>query len=294
MVLRRTFMVLHRTFMVLHGTFMILHWTFMVPYGIPMGICGRGILRFINNCRRIRVHRDTELNAKEIAAAELLLCKLTQKESFMGVNDSRLQGLNVFEEDGLIRTKTIISNRQDTFWFNCPIILSPTHSLTKKIIYHTHLKLNHVGVSIVMNHLREKFWILRYRRTVQSVIYKCTVCRRYAAKNMEASPGTLPEDRVRDAAAFEIVGIDYAGPLFLKGGRKAYICLFTCAVYRAVHLELVTSLSTEEFLEAFRRFIVEEDLRLSTAIMAEILWKPRIYYGKSIGRRFRDIALLKG
>ena len=33
--------------------------------------------------------------------------------------------------------------------------------------------------------------------------------------------------------------------------QNAYICLFTCAV----HLELVTSLSTEEFLKAFRRFI---------------------------------------
>ena len=72
---------------------------------------------------------------------------------------------------------------------------------------------------------------------------------------MKAPPGLLPEDRVRDAAAFEVIGIDYAGPLFLSGGQKAYICLFTCAVYRAVHLELVTSLSTEEFLEAFRRFI---------------------------------------
>ncbi|GBM67650.1 hypothetical protein AVEN_226020-1 [Araneus ventricosus] len=29
---------------------------------------------------------------------------------------------------------------------------------------------------------------------------------------------------------------------------------FTCAVYRAVHLELVSSLSTESFMQALRRF----------------------------------------
>ncbi|XP_071648478.1 uncharacterized protein [Temnothorax longispinosus] len=49
--------------------------------------------------------------------------------------------------------------------------------------------------------------------------------------------------------------MDYASPLFLKDGTKAWICLFTCAVYRAIHFELVTSLSTDSFMEAFRRFI---------------------------------------
>ena len=69
-----------------------------------------------------------------------------------------------------------------------------------------------------------------------------------------------PEDRVR-AAAFEVIGIDYAGSLFLSGGQKAYICLFTCAIYRGVHLKLVTSLSTEEFLEPSEDSLhVEEDL----------------------------------
>lgn len=76
---------------------------------------------------------------------------------------------------------------------------------------------------------------------------------------MEAPPAILPEDRVRDAATFEVTGIDYAGPLFLSGGQKAYICFFTCATYRAVHLELVMTLSTEGFLEALRRLIARRE-----------------------------------
>ena len=52
-----------------------------------------------------------------------------------------------------------------------------------------------------------------------------------------------------------MVGVDYAGPLFLKDGNKAWACLFTCAVYRTVHLELVESLTTNAFLAALRRFI---------------------------------------
>jgi len=127
--------------------------------------------------------------------------------------------------------------------------------LTQKIIYYVHAKLNHAGISITMNNLREKFWILQCRKAVTSVIHKCTICRRYNAKAMTSAPANLPENRVRDAATFEVTGIDYAGPLFLRERLKAYICLFTCAVYRAVHLKLVTTLSTEGFLEALRRFI---------------------------------------
>ena len=38
-------------------------------------------------------------------------------------------------------------------------------------------------------------------------------------------------------------------------GEKAWLVLFTCAVYRGVHLDFVTSLSTEAFLNSLERFI---------------------------------------
>lgn len=60
---------------------------------------------------------------------------------------------------------------------------------------------------------------------------------------------------MKEANIFEVIGIDYIGPLFLKNNQKAWICLFTCAVYRAIHLELTTSLTTEAFLQVLRRFI---------------------------------------
>eukprot|EP00794_Sanderia_malayensis_P021467 gene21467-biopygen1183 len=66
----------------------------------------------------------------------------------------------------------------------------------------------------------------------------------------------LPEFRVDDGPPFENVGVDFAGPLIVenKGEMKCYVCLFTCAATRAVHLELVESLDVEAFIRAFRRF----------------------------------------
>ncbi|KAF2887096.1 hypothetical protein ILUMI_19078 [Ignelater luminosus] len=40
-----------------------------------------------------------------------------------------------------------------------------------------------------------------------------------------------------------------------KSGEKAWVCLFTCAIYRAVHLELTTSMSTSSFIQVLRRFV---------------------------------------
>ena len=60
---------------------------------------------------------------------------------------------------------------------------------------------------------------------------------------------------------FADCGIDYFGPLMFKEGRslkKAWGLLFTCMASRAIHVEMVVSLSLDEFLLAFTRFM---DLR---------------------------------
>ena len=76
-------------------------------------------------------------------------------------------------------------------------------------------------------------------------------------------PPPLIKDRIQETEPFNVTGVDFTGALYVreKGGEsKAYICLFTCAVTRAVHLEIVTDLTVEEFLQAFRRFSSRKSL----------------------------------
>ncbi|GFY25395.1 integrase catalytic domain-containing protein [Trichonephila clavipes] len=70
----------------------------------------------------------------------------------------------------------------------------------------------------------------------------------------------LPALRVEQSAPFSVVGIDFGGPLYTKDENKHYIVLFTCAVTRALPLELVNNLTTETFLIALRRFISRRGL----------------------------------
>ncbi|GFU20694.1 uncharacterized protein TNCV_3176321 [Trichonephila clavipes] len=57
-------------------------------------------------------------------------------------------------------------------------------------------------------------------------------------------------------------GVDFSGPFFIKnkGQRKenlfkVYICTFVCLVFKAVHIELVSDLTSQAFIAALKRFM---------------------------------------
>lgn len=101
----------------------------------------------------------------------------------------------------------------------------------------------------------DKFWIISLRQITRSIITKCIVCQKQKVKRLECDSPPLPLNSVRDAEIFEATGVDFTGPVYIKGEGKRWICIFTCAVYRAVHLELASSLSVEWFILCLRRFI---------------------------------------
>ncbi|GFX63184.1 integrase catalytic domain-containing protein [Trichonephila clavipes] len=102
--------------------------------------------------------------------------------------------------------------------------------------------------------LRENYWILKCRRTIKRILKTCIICQRFSVKKPEIPEGTLPEDQVKNASISEVIGLDVAGLLISKESKKIWIALFTCVIYRAVHLELLTSLSTDNFILALKRF----------------------------------------
>ena len=69
----------------------------------------------------------------------------------------------------------------------------------------------------------------------------------------------LPEIRlIAFIRPFTHTGVDFFGPIYVKQGRssvKRWIALFTCLSVRAVHLEIVHSLSTPSCVMAIRRFV---------------------------------------
>ena len=74
--------------------------------------------------------------------------------------------------------------------------------------------------------------------------------------------GQLPIERLTPDLVFDKVGVDYAGPFYVKYGHvrkptvvKTYASVFVSLSVKAVHLELMLELTTEAFLACLRRFI---------------------------------------
>ena len=101
---------------------------------------------------------------------------------------------------------------------------------------------------------RELVWIVHGRQEIKKVIGRCVKCKVWTARPCHQKMGELPEFRITSSHPFEHVGTDFTGALLTKDAGKVYVVVFSCAVTRAVHLEIVDNMSTDEFLSAFEAF----------------------------------------
>ncbi len=86
-------------------------------------------------------------------------------------------------------------------------------------------------------------------------------CQTAYCRPLTQQMGPLPSCRTTPAPPFTRTGIDFAGPVYIKQGAtrkpvrvKAYVCLFVCMTTKAVHIELCHELTSEAFIQAFKRF----------------------------------------
>ncbi|XP_061708236.1 uncharacterized protein LOC133518592 [Cydia pomonella] len=237
-----------------HSTFLST-LTYFSKYTMIVRMVG-WILRFSYNCKNTHNKKSGELTCEEFQCAEKRLLKIVQAEMIAEVDPKKMKDLKIFkDEEGLMRIRTKLVLSDEPADFVCPIYIPGKHFIIQRLVASKHRLMYHAGPAILMAALRETYWITGIRRLVSSTVSKCIPCKRLSVKHADTPLPPLPRDRIKRAAAFEVTGIDLAGPLFLRSGGKVWIILFTCAVYRAVHLELTKSLTTEAFLMALRRFI---------------------------------------
>jgi hypothetical protein len=185
--------------------------------------------------------------------AEKLLIKIIQNESKPKTDEIKQLGIKENSSGILICTGRLKNACINPY----PIFLPKNHHCTELIIQDIHENNNHCGTATTLAELRKTYWLPKGRRIVDKVRKNCFYCKRYLAQPyaLPIMPD-LPKSRVQPASPFQITGLDYMGPIKIKEPyEKIWIILFTCFVTRGIHLELVTTLSTEHFLNAFRRFI---------------------------------------
>ncbi|KYQ47217.1 hypothetical protein ALC60_13774, partial [Trachymyrmex zeteki] len=191
-------------------------------------------------------------------------CKSTTGISLI---DALMVGPTVQEDlfSILVRFRTFpIALTADVSKMYRQVLIDPTQTALQRILWRDSANKHfHAGPQATLAAIRERFWIISGRNLVRQTVQKCVTCFRSQPKAASTIMGNLPRARVNiPKRAFDQCGVDYAGPCYYKKGTrrnakqiKCYIAVFICLATKAIHLELATGLSSEAFLNVFKRFI---------------------------------------
>ena len=104
--------------------------------------------------------------------------------------------------------------------------------------------------------------IVGTRRALRTLEKYCFICRRWRADNARPKMAPLPNFCFPEHSKlypFVNNGMDMSGPFHIERSRTQtefnYVCMFTCLVTRAVHLEVCEDLPTDCLLMAIRRVV---------------------------------------
>ncbi|XP_062708877.1 uncharacterized protein LOC134288337 [Aedes albopictus] len=241
------------------------------------------VFRYVNNCRRKRKRESLQLGVLtqvELEQAEELLWRIAQKQAFpeelsilgrsQGKPEDRHHTVQkssciyklwpFMDHRGILRMRGRISAAPYTSYkTKFPVVWPKNHQITFLVVDWYHRRYRHANRETVVNEIRQMFEIPKLRSLVQKITTNCIRCRVVKAAPRPPAMASLPEFRLTPfIRAFTFVDLDYFGPVFVRAGRslvKRWVAVFTCLTIRAVHLEVVHSLSTESCIMAVRRFV---------------------------------------
>ncbi|XP_036952753.1 uncharacterized protein LOC119018863 isoform X3 [Acanthopagrus latus] len=186
------------------------------------------------------------------------------KNGHTRLKNNTLKKLNpVVDEDGLLRVGGRLSLSDVSKEEKHPLIIPHNDHIATLLVRHFHEQVAHQGRHITEGAIRAAgYWIIGGKRLVSSVIHKCITCRKLRGKLEHQKMADLPADRLTPEPPFTSVGLDVFGPWPImtrrtRGGSadsKRWAILFTCMSSRAVHIELIETMSTDSFINALRRF----------------------------------------
>lgn len=233
------------------------------------------IRRFMNNASPSRISVSGPLTSTEVTSAETYWIRVVQIEAFplevAALQENRplpsssgiRRLLPFIGPQGTMRVGGRLQELNASQDLKHPYLLPPKHRFTHLLVLDAHNRLLHGGIQDTLTEVRERFWVPRGRQTVKRVLHTCLPCKRRRLVPETAPMAPLPRERITETGPFNVVGIDFCGPLYVRNtavDTKAYIAVFSCAVTRAIHLELTSRTTSQAFLFAFRRFVSRRGL----------------------------------
>lgn len=178
---------------------------------------------------------------------------------------SKLVALNPkLDNHGVMRVGGRLDRSIVDYEMRHPAIIPKGSRLAWLVMDMAHRVNLHGGTQVAMQWIRQRFWIPQLRDGLKHYTRRCMRCVQNKPPTQEQLMADLPADRVNPGDPFEVSGVDYAGPFAVKhmdkdGGTilvtKMWVALFVCMKVKAVHLELVTDLTSSKFIDCYEKFV---------------------------------------
>ena len=134
------------------------------------------------------------------------------------------------------------------------LFLPPKDTFTELDISDTHVNQLYACASSTLNFVRLRYWIPDGRQHVKKATNHCVTCKTTIGLPYNIpDPSPLQKKRLTQAEKFTVTDVDFTRALYIREAvaeKKDYICFFTCATTRVVHLVVVTDFSEQTFVLA--------------------------------------------
>lgn len=137
------------------------------------------------------------------------------------------------------------------------MLLPHSHLVTKLLMTEIHQRHAQKGIEVLMATTGHTFWLLEGRSIAKSVVHHSVRCARVKPSLFQQIMGNLPAARIQPVRSFMNSGVGFGGPFWIhykvrgKKPQKCYLAVFCCSATKAVHLKLVSDLTTEAFIQTF-------------------------------------------
>lgn len=193
--------------------------------------------------------------------AEEIKCILAKRD--LPSNSSLFKLNPIVDDNGLLRVGGRLTESNLLRHEANPLLIPGKHHIATLLIRHHHAAVKHQGRHLTEGAVRASgLWVVGAKRSISSIIHRCVTCRKLRGRTEQQLMADLPAERLQTDPPFSYVGLDVFGPWEVtarrtKGGQansKRWAVLFTCMSTRAVHIEVIETMSSSSFINALRRF----------------------------------------
>ena len=170
----------------------------------------QGLLVLARRIRKV-VDRWRGVSGRDYAEktyAEDFCIRSIQAECFNDEINRLLESKNVSKKSKILNVRPFINSNgilcadrrvtrlNNLIFNNNPAILDGKHPAVKLLLKEYHRRFYHASHEIVVNEVRQKYYVIGLRNTLRSITYNCLICKLQRAKPQNPLMASLPEGRV--------------------------------------------------------------------------------------------------